>query len=269
MQTFQKIILLFLCIGITGCYEKPEEEKAVAAMDTSVLEQHIVDTWQKTEERVAIVFGYGYTDSPFYEELLSSLQTTFGLDSEGGLILPLAFPDDFTYDGIEGRISSLPDIIADKKIKALITLGAPESTHRALAIIQDRAIHDAFFDFPVFSLFPQDDILGIEAGSHVVINFAPFGSAQGMGEEAGLQHMDLIPLILAAVLKKVRDFPKAASSYQIQKYLGSLLGTSWQVELNVDPETSLRSKNHFLISLIESTPVEEPLVSGLSVITGK
>jgi len=268
MQTVQKIILLLLCTALCACSAKHSEDPAETVIVSSITEAPIADSWQKTEDRIAVVFGYGYTDSPFYENTLSLLETHFGLDKDEGLIYPLAFPRDFNYQGVSGRISSLPDILAGKKIKALIILGAPEGTHRALAVIQDRSLTDPSYSFPVLSLFPQDDVLGIEAGSHAVIDFAPFGSGQSMGEEAGLQHLDLIPSILLLTIKKVSEFPQAASSAQIQKFITSMLGSSWQTDLSIDPETSLRSKNHFLISLIEQEIEDEPLVSGLSLISG-
>lgn len=268
MQTVQKIILLIMSVFLCACNVQREEEPAEKIVVSPGFVEPAAESPQKTENRIVVVFGYGYTDSPFYENTLSLLETHFGLDKGDGLILPLAFPRDFNYEGVSGRISSLPDIIQGKKIKALIVLGAPEGAHRSLAVIQDRSLTDPSYSFPVLSLFPQDDVLGIEAGSHAVIDFAPFGSGQAMGEEAGLQHLDLIPSILLLAIKKAPEFPQTASSVQIQSFIKSMLGSSWQTELSIDPETSLRSKNHFLISLIEQDLIDEPLVSGLSLISG-
>lgn len=267
MKRIQKIVLLLICPFIAGCYGRTADSPEPSS--SSVVESAPMQFWQKTEDRVVIVFGFGYTDSPFYENTLSALDLNFGLDSEGGLILPLAFPGDFNYEGAAGRISSLPDIISGKNVKALITVGAPESTHRALAIIQDRSVNNDSFSFPVFSLFPQDDVLGIEAGSHAVLNFARFGSSYGMGEEAGLQHMDVIPSILVSLVKQARDLPLEASSAQLQIFFKTALGSSWNVDVNIDPETSLRSRNHFLISLIDAEQEDEPVVSGLTLIHGE
>ncbi len=264
MHSPNRIIVFLLCFCVVSCGNKTSLETSVSVVEEEVCS---VQSWQKTDDRVAVVFGYGYTGEPFYSTVLSSLEASFGLDSSGGLILPLSFPDDFNYEGNTGRISSLPDILAGKNVKALIVLGAPESTHRALALIQDKALEDSSFAFPVFSLFPQDDILGIEAGSSVVINFAPFGNAQGLGEESGLQHMDLIPYILTQLIKNIREFTPGVSSSRIQRFLNSALGSAWQVDVNIDPETSLRSKNHFLLSLLEVPLTDESLVNGLMLLS--
>ncbi len=269
MKIFWNCILLFICLFLVACYGKAVESSPSHVSPSSVTEPLAKQSWQKTEERIVIIFGLGYTDAPFYENTLSVLESCFGLDSEGGLILPLAFPEDFNYEGIAGRISSLPDIIAHKNVKALLSLGAPENTHRALASIQDLSVHNDDFSFPVYSLFPQDDVLGIEAGSHVVIDFAPFGGSHGLSEESGLQHMDLIASILVSIIEKAADFPAQASSTQIQNFLKTALGPSWQVEISIDPETSIRSKNHFLISLPEADSENESVVSGLLLLQEK
>ncbi len=268
MKTIKTLILLIFCAALYACGQKHEAVPVEQIIEPLNQVEPVVESWQKTDNRIAIVFGYGYTDSPFYENTVTQLETNFGLDKDDGLILPLAFPRDFSSQGLSGRISSLPDMLAGKNIKALILLGAPEGAHRALAVIQDRAAVDTAYSYPVFSLFSQDDILGTEAGSHVVIDFAPFGGVQGMGEEAGLQHLELIPEILVAIIKKASDLPQSASSAQIQKYLKSMLDKSWSIDLSIDPETALRSRNHFLISVIEKDPLDEPFVDGLSIILG-
>lgn len=267
MNNIRKIIFGILsCFLLFGCFQKKVISEADANEKTPVIDSLPSSRWQQTDERIAVVFGYGYTDSSFYDNVLSVFSDNYGLDSEGGLILPLSFPSDFNYEGVLGRISSLPDILSEKNIQALIIVGAPESTHRALALLQDRSEIDEKYRFPVYSLFPQDDILGIEAGSHVVIDFAQFGSGHTMGEEVGLQHLDLVPEIILSVIKNASNFPENASSSSLLNFLKKTLGANWKVDLKIDPETGLRSKNHFTIALIENNGSDESVVSGMSII---
>lgn len=220
--------------------------------------------WQESDERIALVLGLGYTEEHFVHELLSVLGDAFGLDCENGLIYPLLFPDDFVYNGVKGRISSLPDILMEKKLRAVYIVGAPEGTHRALATMQDKK--ERALDIAVFSLFPQDDVLGIESGSDIVIDFGQFYSPSPMSEEGGLEHLSLVPEILHSLIKKESLFDRNFSSKEKKTFLEKSLGLAWNVETSVDLQTGLRSKNHFDISLIEEYSDAKAVVDSLIII---
>lgn len=224
--------------------------------------------WQESDERIALVLGLGYTEEHFVHELLSVLGDAFGLDCENGLIYPLLFPDDFVYNGVKGRISSLPDILMEKKMRSVYIVGAPEGTHRALAAMQDKkeTETETALDIPVFSLFPQDDVLGIESGSDIVIDFGQFYSPSPMSEEGGLEHLSLVPEILHSLIKKESLFDRNFSSKEKKTFLEKSLGLAWNVETSVDLQTGLRSKNHFDISLIEEYSDAKAVVDSLSII---
>lgn len=229
-------------------------------------ESFIGQKWEETDKRVALVLGLGYTEDHFVEELLSVLGDEFGLDAENGLIYPILFPEDFVFNGIKGRISSLPDIVLEKNIDALYIVGAPEGTHRALAVMQDRMEIEKTLDIPVFSLFSQDDVLGTESGSDIVIDFGQFYSPSTAREEGGLEHLALVPDILRSLIAKQGQFQKSFSSEEKKQFIKKSLGFSWDVETSVDIQTGLKSKNHFEISLVDEYSDIVSVVDSVSVV---
>lgn len=259
------ILCLFMTFSFIGCRNNSKKNAKNAIENTDAVLQNL-QKWQETDKRVALVLGLGYTEDHFVEELLSVLGDEFGLDAENGLIYPLLFPDDFVYNGVKGRISSLPDILMEKKLRAVYIVGAPEGTHRALATMQDKKETETALDIPVFSLFPQDDVLGIESGSDIVIDFGQFYSPSPMSEEGGLEHLSLVPEILHSLIKKESLFDRNFSSKEKKTFLEKSLGLAWNVETSVDLQTGLRSKNHFDISLIEEYSDAKAVVDSLIII---
>ena len=254
-----------MTFSFIGCRNNSKKNAKNAIENTDAVLQNL-QKWQETDKRVALVLGLGYTEDHFVEELLSVLGDEFGLDAENGLIYPILFPEDFVFNGIKGRISSLPDIVLEKNIDALYIVGAPEGTHRVLASIQDRKEAEKFLDFPVFSLFSQDDVLGTESGSDIVIDFGQFYSPSTAREEGGLEHLALVPDILCSLIAKRELFQRDFSSEEKKQFIKKSLGFSWNVETSVDLQTGLRSKNHFDISLIEEYSDAKAVVDSLIII---
>ena len=256
-------VLIFL--SFSACKNKKNSE----GKQTSLVSEEasfIGQKWEETDKRVALVLGLGYTESQFIDALLAVLGEEFGLDAENGLIYPILFPEDFVFNGVKGRISSLPDILLEKNIDALFIIGAPEGTHRVLASIQDRKEAEKALDFPVFSLFPQDDVLGIESGSDIVIDFGQFYSPSTAREEGGLEHLALVPEVLRALIAKRGQFQTNFSSEEKKQFIKKSLGFSWDVETSVDVQTGLKSKNHFEILLVDEYSDIVSVVDSLSVV---
>lgn len=254
-----------MTFSFIGCRNNSKKNAKNAIENTDADLQNL-QKWQETDKRVALVLGLGYTEDHFVEELLSVLGDEFGLDAENGLIYPILFPEDFVFNGIKGRISSLPDIVLGKNIDALYIVGAPEGTHRVLASIQDRKEAEKALDFPVFSLFPQDDVLGIESGSDIVIDFAQFYSPSTTQEEGGLEHLALVPDILISLIKRGGSFEQTFSAEEKKLFLKKSLGLAWNIETSVDVQTGLKSKNHFDILLLDDYSDEASVVDSLSLI---
>ena len=243
-------ISLFLFLGILVSCTKKEVE---------VVE--IQPKWTPVENHIAVLFGYGYNDKDFVDSICSVFAEEYGLEENDGLILPLVYPQDFITSGSTSKISNLFSIMKEKNCKALITLGSPESTHKALAKIQDGNI-----GCTVISLFSQDDILGTESGSFLVFDFAEKElvlSEETATEEyhpvtndTELQHLDKMNFILS----KVIDFLKIPSDYgnkEMPQIATNIFGKDWEVSSFLDADTGLRSRNHFVLKYIEPAPIPE------------
>lgn len=235
-----------------------------------VVEEIPVQKWSPVEKHIALLFGYGYNDKAFVDSICSKLAEEYGLEKENGLILPLIYPDDFLVTGSIARISNLSSIVKDKNCRALITLGAPEYTHRALAKIQDENLNCT-----VISLFSQDDILGTEAGSFLVFDFAEDElvlsdetedeSITEFEEEAitsltndtELKHLDKMNFLVSKVVESLKN-PLEIKNKEILQVATGIFGKNWEVSSFLDTDTGLRAKNHFVLNYVEPVVVEEP-----------
>jgi hypothetical protein len=251
-------ILIFFLVFFTSCSKKEP------------VEQEPVRKWLPVEKHVAILFGYGYNDKSFVDSVCLHLSEEYGLEKENGLILPLVYPDDFIVSGSTARISNLSSIMKDKNCRALITLGAPEYTHKALAKIQDDNL-----DCLVFSLFSQDDVLGTEAGSFLVFDFAEEelilsdetdvssnteiteDAIKSLTNDTELKHLDKMNYLVSKVVETLKN-PSELKNKEILQVATGIFGKDWEVSSFLDTDTGLRAKNHFVLNYIEPVIIEEP-----------
>lgn len=258
---FRQIIFFVLFISLVSFNSCTKKE---------VVEEIPVQKWTPVEKHIALLFGYGYNDKVFVDSICSKLAEEYGLEKENGLILPLIYPDDFLVTGSIARISNLSSIVKDKNCRALITLGAPEYTHRALAKIQDENLNCT-----VISLFSQDDILGTEAGSFLVFDFAEDElvlsdeteneSITEFEEEAitsltndtELKHLDKMNFLVSKVVESLKN-PLEIKNKEILQVATGIFGKNWEVSSFLDTDTGLRAKNHFVLNYVEPVVVEEP-----------
>lgn len=258
---FRQIIFFVLFISLVSFNSCTKKE---------VVEEIPVQKWTPVEKHIALLFGYGYNDKAFVDSICSKLAEEYGLEKENGLILPLIYPDDFLVTGSIARISNLSSIVKDKNCRALITLGAPEYTHRALAKIQDENLNCT-----VISLFSQDDILGTEAGSFLVFDFAEDElvlsdetedeSITEFEEEAitsltndtELKHLDKMNFLVSKVVESLKN-PLEIKNKEILQVATGIFGKNWEVSSFLDTDTGLRAKNHFVLNYVAPVVVEEP-----------
>lgn len=251
-------ILIFFLVFFTSCSKKEP------------VEQELVQKWLPVEKHVAILFGYGYNDKSFVDSVCLHLSEEYGLEKENGLILPLVYPDDFIVSGSTARISNLSSIMKDKNCRALITLGAPEYTHKALAKIQDDNL-----DCLVFSLFSQDDVLGTESGSFLVFDFAEEelilsdetddssnteiteDAIKSLTNDTELKHLDKMNYLVSKVVETLKN-PSELKNKEILQVATGIFGKDWEVSSFLDADTGLRAKNHFVLNYIEPVIIEEP-----------
>ena len=251
-------ILIFFLVFFTSCSKKEP------------VEQEPVRKWLPVEKHVAILFGYGYNDKSFVDSVCLHLSEEYGLEKENGLILPLVYPDDFIVSGSTARISNLSSMMKDKNCRALITLGAPEYTHKALAKIQDDNL-----DCLVFSLFSQDDVLGTESGSFLVFDFAEEelilsdetddssnteiteDAIKSLTNDTELKHLDKMNYLVSKVVEILKN-PSELKNKEILQVATGIFGKDWEVSSFLDADTGLRAKNHFVLNYIEPVIIEEP-----------
>lgn len=245
--------LIFLFLFIAGC----SKNKNQIQEDTPVLtllegnKSELVSKpqkWHLTEKKVCILFGYNYNSEEVINSILEKLGEEFGLDEDGGLIYGIVYPTDFKH-GSRSYATDFSQLLqnSEKDICALITLGAPENTHYALAKNQD--FWNQNVPYPIVSLFPQDDVLGIEAESDIVIDKSQTAGITGelVLEEKDENHVSDIPEILTSVINYLlctkEPFPR---SDDLSKHAAAML-TGKVVRPYSDPETGLFSINHFVM----------------------
>ena len=100
---------------------------------------------------------------------------------------------------------------------------------------------------------PQDDILGIESGSDIVIEYVP-ASATVEGElvaESGTFQENVPQLIARSAYYLTLLPPEYVGGFQqdldLLTHARQLAGSSWTVSRYIDPETGLCPMNHFVI----------------------
>lgn len=201
--------------------------------------------WHASEKRLCILFGYGYNDSDFVDGTLARLGGRYGTDGDGGLLYPLVFPDDFKR-GSRSFVSELKKMLSARDLCGLIILGAPENTHAAVSDLQEE--WGGSLPYPVFSFFPQDDVLGTEYTSDFILDKAQTIEAGGMIlNETEHQFVEDVPQILENAVRYMLmlDGPleKNAALFDFVKSVAAPLSVSRYA----DPDTGLFPVNHFVL----------------------
>ncbi len=206
-----------------------------------------IQHWHATNKKILILFGYEYNDQEFISRAIERLSSNFGLFDDGGIVIPVVFPEGFRHKDKAVTVD-LFNILDDNSIDiaGFISLGAPEKTYRALTKLQDK--WDGQIPFPVISMFPQDDILGIEDTSTIVINQIQKAENEESliteSEHSGVEDADLILDKAVAYILKLNGAPEkdAALATHVRQMLPGK-----KIHRYIDSETGLYSINHFVI----------------------
>lgn len=258
---FCLVSLLLTVLLTTGCEKKQNLPvtfegarliSPVPVTDQDMLALQDISSFVEPHRKIGIVLGYGYNDEDFVEATLQELDRSLGLAERGGAIVPYVFPDDFMRGG-SARISDLTGMLEEDEVMGLVVVGAPEGTHRVLAALQDTELNRAYY--PVISLMPQDDILGIEAGSDIVIEYVPASATEELVEESGA-YQENVPQLIASVayyltLLPADYFGGFQQDLELLTHARQLAGSQWDVSRYIDPETGLCPMNHFVIDCSE------------------
>lgn len=250
-------LFLILCVLVAGCEKQSvrpvstEEARLISPVpvtDQDMLALQQVTNFMEPQRKIGVVLGYGYNDEVFVEATLQELRRTLGLAEDGGAVVPYVYPQDFMRGG-SARITALTDMLESDGVAGLVVVGAPEGSHRALAALQDTDLGRALF--PVITLMPQDDILGIESGSDIVIEYVPASATADLTEESGAYQENVPQLISRAAYYITLMPPDYFGGFQqdleLLVHARQLAGASWEVSRYIDPETGLCPMNHFVI----------------------
>ncbi len=206
-------------------------------------------TWHVTNKRVCVIFGYDFNSEEAVEKFTELLGARYGLESEGGLIYTIVYPESFKH-GAKGYASELASMLTgtDKDLAGIIILGAPENTHTAFAKLQD--FWEMGVPFPIYALFPQDDVLGLEATCDFVLDKEQMTDLTGdvAPEETVSQIILEAPEVLTDcidyMLEMEGPFVKDSS---LPKHITQMLKNK-KIHHYVDPESGIQSINHFVLN---------------------
>ena len=210
---------------------KLDAEGAIQLEVQKTTEEQNID-WTTTERKICVIFGYEYNREEFKSKALAAFSQKYGMAEEGGLILPLIYPDDFLHSG-RARISSLKDLVANYYLDGMIILGAPESMNRALAAIEDE--YGGQKPYPVVAFFPQDDMLGIESTCDLV-----FERASEISDDE----------MLSIVEATIEYLPLCQGNLESRteiEHATQMLDGKKGIKRYVDSDTGLSPENHFIL----------------------
>lgn len=220
---------------------------------------------------ICVMFGYGFNGEDFLSDIIPQLRGRYGLEEDGGIILPVIFTEDTPEQFLSiSKISSLYDIIDERNIKGIILLGAPDGTHKYLSKL--RKDWDGKPPYAIFSLMPQDDVLGEEFNCDFVLEYERNASPEE--EEVEVKTIDkTAEQIVLRAIRYMEDLPDDRDFYadparilasgsgediqvsyrnsifsdsDLHSHVQSIVGEK-KVRRYVDGETGIQSINHFVI----------------------
>ena len=249
-------ILFAALVLFSACKKHKNPEPSTSPVQLNVQPAHednILETqnqrWHVTNKRVCVIFGYDFNTPQAVEKFTDLLQERYGLESDGGLIYTLTYPDSFKH-GARGYASELASILSgtDKDLAGIVILGAPENTHTAFAKLQD--YWELNIPYPIYALFPQDDVLGLESTCDFVLDKEQQTDLTGdMAPEETISEIILeAPEVLTDcidyMLEMEGPFVKDST---LPKHIQQMLKNK-KIHHYVDPESGIQSINHFVLN---------------------
>lgn len=236
------IALMLLCV--LGCSKKkekriaPSESEFSQGSGSSQDEEEIIN-WTNEQGVIGVLFGYGFNDKVFYDQAIERISSVYGLDEDGGLVYPVLYPDD-----LKSKIANLYSHLKDVDLRGLILLGAPDGTHLQLAKFMDA---DGGRTFPVFSFFPQDDVLGQECTCDFVLEYER--NAQEQVDSTEVEHKidtDAEEIAFKAVRYMALLNGPLPMNDQLREHIQNIVGDK-QIKRYVDHDTGIQSMNHYVL----------------------
>ena len=270
MQSFQEIdcviiyhkmkrviyLVIISIVLLSGCKKNKSQEPEADSIQLSVsplTNETLLESenqyWHVTNKRVCIIFGYDFNSPDAVEKFTAMLGDRYGLESDGGLIYTLVYPDSFKH-GAKGYASELASELTgtDKDLAGVIILGAPENTHSAFAKVQD--FWEMGVPYPIYALFPQDDVLGLESTCDFVLDKEQVTDLTGdvapeeTVSEIILEAPEILTDCIDYMLEIEGPFVKDST---LPKHITQMLKNK-KIHHYVDPESGIQSINHFVLN---------------------
>jgi hypothetical protein len=274
MKKITKIILILCSLLCFACQKNDvvENQELISESDINTIQKNTDDSlplWiPGNYSKLVVVFGHGYETEELQAPVIAELEKNFGLAENKGLIILRTFPENY-FNGKKVSSDWLRKSLEKDDVFAIIIIGSPEKTHYTLADLQDNG-----FSGKVYSIFPQDDILGTESGSEFVLSYKSLGAKLDESpvyvidttkdisklaksyEEEGMFSGDiskvLIPIIkrLKSVNKKaIPGTPKSFVSYLNEGYKEFF--ADFEISSYVDAQTGIKSLNHYVFGVYD------------------
>ena len=254
-----KRILLLIIISViflAGCkknktpvMEQDSIQINVQPTNNGTILDSQTQTWHVTNKKVCVIFGSDFNTPEAVEKFTELLGERYGLESDGGLIYTMIYPDNFKH-GAKGYATELATALTgtDKDLAGIIILGAPENTHTAFAKLQD--FWEMGVPFPIYALFPQDDVLGLESTCDFVLDKEQMTDLTGdvAPEETVSQIILEAPEVLTDCIDYMLEIegPFVKDS-TLPKHITQMLKNK-KIHHYVDPESGIQSINHFVLN---------------------
>lgn len=248
---FAVAIMAALLAAFAGCKKSQEKKTRPENMSLppSLRKLDESDVGYIEGKSIVIVLGYGFNEATTVEKIKADLDSEFSLkkDDEGGFVSVYVFPDDFMSGKYE-RISKIESYIKDnEELAGLVIFGAPEKTNKTLAEMMDEQ-ESGRFPFPVVSFFPQDDILGTQYTSDLVIDYSGNSeSSEDLENETVhvIPNFDTAKAISRTILAMIRNKGPFETNDALIDTAKEIIGEGHSVSRYVDSETQIPAMNHF------------------------
>lgn len=248
----KNILFTAVLFSLIFCSCTKQKKEYVPSVDTIQLEieeapitlEKKNSKWSNENGCILVLLGYGFNTDSFINTEFNSLVNKFGLDENGGLLYPVTFPDDFKH-GNTTRVSDLNNFINDKNLKGILLLGAPEGINIPLSKQND--IWNGKLPYSVFSFFPQEDVLAMEATADFILE------EDRSKEDAALEQINqtidpaIYPIIDFAIRYMAELPAPLPKDTDLHTHVQQIAGKSFTVRRYVDSETGLQSINHFVM----------------------
>lgn len=249
-KTLVILAVLFVSFALASCSKEKKAKQDVPSVQRAVKLSRIDDEMKAylDGKHICIVLGYGYNDEAFVHTTREHLEFQYGVageeSEEDGLIKLFVYPDDFEFAG-RTRISKLYDMIKDESLAGIVLLGAPEGMNIPLAKLQDSA-EGGKLPYPVFSLFPQDEVLASEATADFVLDYAQKTDSLDALEEDLVIDFDANAILESSIQSMLNLRAAVPADKNLQNFVQKIVGPRRQIRHYTDSETGLQSANHFI-----------------------